>query len=200
MKKITVLGLLLCAATSIDLHAADMEPTQLDIPLIETISAPTITLTTQYILLCVLEQVIPCETGRTSYLKKYQHLLNATLEKLQVTNPDAYYSLTTPIIQNQAGALSLDQAQTSIQDTLSDTLLAYQLFTGMQQQYVQELETSNQITEKTNVMLDKKYECMYRQLQISTIATIIVGYLQVSKLLGYKVWPLLRAHRINVTT
>jgi hypothetical protein len=193
MKKIVFLSLLLCAATC--MHAADTQPTPPATPPVDTSATPAETLTTDYLLWSILKQVTQDEADRALYAQKYQPLFNKTLATLQETDLKAYDALMTPIIENQAGSLDVEKAKTLIKNSLSKGSLAYKLFTDMQQRYMQELEASNQITERINTALDKKYQRMHLQLQISAAATILVGYLQISKLLGYKLFPFFKAAR-----
>jgi len=187
MKKIVFLSLLLCVATIV--HAADTQQTPSETPPADTAAAPTETLTTHYLLWSILKQVTQDDADRTLYAQKYQHLLNKTLAALQEIDQKAYDALMNPIIESQAGSLDVEKAKTLIKTSLSRGSLAYKLFTDMQQRYMQELEASNHITERINADLNKKYQRMHLQLQISTAATIIVGYLQISKLLEYKLFP-----------
>jgi hypothetical protein len=196
MKKTMLLTATLCTATA--LYCADIPDTHEDAsPAVEPteLTATSATpLTNEYILICILEQVIPCTHTRALYVKKYAHLLNAALSQLHDTNAKAYDALITPIIENQAGTLETEQAQEQIKNALSKKSLAYQLCSDIQLRYEQELEASCQQTTKINAALDKKYERLHLQLQIATAATIIVGYLQISRLFGYKLFPFMQAH------
>ncbi len=168
---------------------------------------PTTPITVQYVLCSIIKHATSNTDEQAQCTVKYLPLINAALASLKETNVSAYDDLMTPIIECCAGTIDVNQAQAKIDYTLSHGILAYQIYIDLQQRYAQEIETSVKVVTNINTALDAHYQRMHLQLFLSTIAagvstlaTICVGYLQISKLFGYKAWPFAKAHKILATT